>query len=105
MFDDVTSDLELHQVDNLGGIMIAAAGSSSSAWPIYAVRTDDDPFKFESFTADQLPSLGRGPWDRLRRGNIYWADETFPGFGLSATRETASKLEQNEELIPNAEGS
>ena len=68
--------------------MIAAAANASSAWPIYAVRTNAAAFEFKRYTADQLPTLGRGPWDRLRRGNIYWADETFPGFGLADIRKT-----------------
>ena len=86
MFDDITADNYDRQIDNMGGIMIAAAANTSSAWPVYAVRTNPDEFSFKSYTADELPTLGRGPWDRLRRGNIYWADETFPGFGLANVR-------------------
>jgi hypothetical protein len=88
MFDDITADHSERQYDSMGGIMIAAAANASSAWPIYAVRTDAAAFEFKRYTADQLPDLGRGPWDRLRRGNIYWADETFPGFGLADIRKT-----------------
>lgn len=86
MFDDIAGDHAKSKVDTMGGIMIAAATGVSSAWPIYARRTDPRAFQFKTHTAEELPSLGRGPWDRLRRGNIYWADETFPGFGLADVR-------------------
>lgn len=86
MFDDVAGDHSALQYDTMGGIMISAATSASSAWPIYAHRTDAKTFEFKTHQAEELESLGRGPWDRLRRGNIYWADETFPGFGLADVR-------------------
>lgn len=86
MFDNIAGDHSGKQIDVMGGIMISAATGVSSAWPVYARRTDPSAFEFKTHTAEELPSLGRGPWDRLRRGNIYWADETFPGFGLADVR-------------------
>jgi hypothetical protein len=85
LFDRIYGDTDSSLFQSLGGIMIAAIiDGPASAWPIYALRVDDPKaeFEFTDYHATDLKNLPRGVWDRLRRGAIYWADETFPGFGF-----------------------
>jgi hypothetical protein len=85
LFDRAYRETDASSFQSMGGIMMAAVTDGpASAWPVFAARVDDPraEFEYSQYDASELTSLPRSVWNRLRRGAIYWADETFPGFGL-----------------------
>lgn len=73
-----------NRYDDLGGVFV----SHLSKWqpmtsPVHARRIDPSEFRYRSIPATRFEELPRAVRKRLARGNIYWADETFPGFGMS----------------------
>jgi hypothetical protein len=81
LFDELHASPDTQQIDGLGGIVLASATRRSSAWPICAIRRKKTERMSHSYPASEVRNLPYDVWERLRRGAIYWRDETFPGFG------------------------
>lgn len=81
LFDELHASPDTQQIDGLGGIVLASATRRSSAWPICAIRSKKSERIPHSYPASEVRNLPYDVWERLRRGAIYWRDETFPGFG------------------------
>ena len=78
-FDDVDYTQSAKDDTILTGIALIAVGKgASSAWPIFAHRTNDKDFAPREFDKSEFSSLPGPIQDSLNRGAVHWNPREYP---------------------------